>query len=189
MSKNYQLVNPHIEGNFKKIFSGSTSTQAAKKAWDGLSRYFGSPLKTFHFTMERLSDNKLYHFKVNEEMNGSRIDYTLGQMEIKENNESKALKHFRQKLNDVQNGGSKHKSSKLKKLDKDDDDSSSSSSSSSNSSGDKNELLYKHYVNVEQPIVYWWYDPYIYKADVVSMPCFAWPLTPVVELSLSYVPL
>jgi hypothetical protein len=181
---NYQLVNPHIEGNFKKIFSGNKPIQAGKKAWDNLSHYFSNPLKEFHFSLERLNDKKLYHFGVKEQMNGSRIDYTIKQMKLEENSDNKALKAFRQKLNEVQNGG-RHNGGKHD----DDSSSSSSSDSSSSSSSSDDKLLYKHYTNVEQPIVYWWYDPYIYKINRVHMPCFLWPLTPAVELSLTYVPL
>ena len=61
-NSNYKFVNPHIEGDFKNLFSGKNHIDAARIAWEKLSTNFTNNLPKFAFTLEKVGDGKLYHF-------------------------------------------------------------------------------------------------------------------------------
>jgi hypothetical protein len=179
MSINYQLVNPYVGGEFKKIFNGSSPLKAAQHAWDNLSKYFSSHVPKLHFTLETVKDRKMHHFLVKEGVNGNKIDYSL--TEVKKKPKNKNLNRFTNKLRKLQggakdslNGGKKH--SHLK------EDESSSSSSSTSDSSDYYTRARTKYSYLEQPIIYWWYDPSLYDVDRFFVPSFIPPLTPIIEV-------
>ena len=78
---------------------------------------------------------------------------------------------------------SKKKVSKKSKKSKKHDDSSVSDSDLDVSSDE----IYKRvqsYIPINQPIYYWWYDPYVYNLNSVFLPTFYSYLNPLMELSL-----
>lgn len=178
---NFQLVNPYIEGDFKTIFSGKTSYDAAQKAWDGLSEHLTNNVPKFGFTLERMNDKKLIHFVVKENIKDGLVDYKLIEHQVEMNDEE--IKHLRDKINSFrhQTGGRKHKKDKKDKDSESNDDSGSDSDSSEVFS----KVKYNKYMHQSQPILYMWYNPLIYRFDTLFVPTFVVPLTPYIEIELS----
>lgn len=176
----YQLVNPYIEGDFEKVFSGSTPLEVAEKTWNKLSKYLTSNVPKFAFSMERTSDGRLFHFMIKEKNNNGTVDFSVESVNL--NLPTKVSKEFKNKIGNIkvkQAGGKKQSNKKKNK-----DDSESSDSSDSDSSDYYAKLWKKQRNNLNQPIVYWWYTPYIYEPVVgsVFIPNFVVPLTPYVEI-------
>ena len=173
---NYRFVNPHIEGEFKNLFTGKTPTNAADNAWNSLSEYIKGDIPKFAFTLERVSDKKLFSFIVKEKKVGNKnVDYSL--KIIEKNPPKSTIKKFKSKLALVkkQYGGNKSSSKRNNNNDDDDEDDDDSS------------YIYKrmkHLLNRE-PIVYWWYSPWYYDIEYFYMPNFLLPYTPYVQIDLS----
>ena len=166
---NYQLINPYIEGDFKTAYDGKSPIDAGEKAWVNLSRYLTGNVPKFAFTMERTSDHKHFHFVVKENVEGDNVSFSVKKVDVKVPKEG--LQAFKKKVSSLrdQSGGKK----------KDD------SSSSSDSDSELYKKIMKHkYNHMSQPILYWWYTPYLYDVTLgsVYMPNFTIPLSPYVEL-------
>jgi len=175
---NYQLVNPYIEGDFEKVYSGKKPLNAAEKAWNKLSGYVTGNLPRFAFTMERMSDKKLFHFVVKEKLRSSKsntVDFSLDELSVKL--DKNVTKSFKTKLSDLR----KKASQAGGKRKKDDSD----SSSDSDDEDDLYSSILKHkYRHMNQPILYWWYTPTVYDTvlESVYVPTFVVPLAPYVEI-------
>ena len=183
----YKLINPHIEGKFKKLYQGETSFDAAKNLWENLSSNFTNCVPEFSFTIERVKDNKMFHYRVNESVKNSNVKYTITELDI--NLSASKKKKFNEKLNSfknkVQAGGKKNKKRKVKVLDEDedeDDDSSTTEEDVYDVFMMNNNLLY------DTPISYFWYYPdfYPYTYDYYFVPTWVPSLSPYVVIS-SYI--
>lgn len=199
----FKLVNPRILGDYESNVSASNQRDAADKTWTNLTKYITKNVPNFLFTLED-NNGKLYNFRVSEYVEGKIANYDIE--ELSNTLDANQIRMFRQELDNLENasyeleGGHKcssghcmhrnhRKSGRNKNNDNDEDESCSSSSSSSSCSED----LYKKIkliksINSPQPIVYWWYAPYLYssyKQPSVYIPTFNPPLLPYVELSLS----
>lgn len=178
----YNLVNPYIKGG------QTTSFVDPSDAWKSISKSFSNNVPKFAFSLERTSDKKLFHYSVKEEISEAGVvTYKIKEMDLKLND--KNLKAFRGKLNNFINGkstsGGKRKRHKREK--KDEDDSSSSSSSCSDN-------IFRKLANrnrfQNQPLMWWWYDPYIYQMDSFYVPTFVPSYYPYFQVSSSiYYPL
>ena len=84
------------------------------------------------------------------------------------------LEKFQAKME--QDGGKKKNRKKSKKYDNSDD--------SDDSDSDDFYKSIRTYRPINQPIYYWWYDPYIYKLDSLYIPTFYSYITPYIELGL-----
>lgn len=185
MTKNYKLVNPYVIGSMNTSFNADSSLGAAKLAYESLSQYFGNHMPVFRFTLKRLStDNKVVggnsksflHFEVNEvKGKDDNVKY-----EIKEINGGNNIKSFQERLNkvatqDEKKGGSRSARSHGKKyVDRDDDIDSEYSDyfDSEVEKPRKGPLVY-------EPIVYYWYDPFVYPTlDRWYVPTFVLPIQP-----------
>ena len=173
----YKLINPHIEGKFQKLYPGETAFDAAQGLWDNLSKNFTNHLPEFSFTMQRMQDNKMFHYRVNETIKEGDVNYTITELDM--NLSAAKKKKFNEKLNDFQNkiqsGGKKHKKHhkrKTKLLDGEDESSSSSSSSSESEEYDV-WMLNTHHL-YDAPISYFWYYPDLYQNtyDYYFVPTF-----------------
>ena len=191
MVNTYLLVNPHIEGNFNSKIKAKNSNEASNIFYKNLSEHFNNSVPQFHFTIQKGSsgDGKYYHFQVKENRSENEVSFKVKQMNIAGDTESmqsfKAkLENFKAKFN--QDGGKKNKShrksSKHSKKDKDSSD--SSDSSDWDESSDDFYRRAKSYLPVNQPIYYWWYDPYVYRLDSLYIPTFYSYVTPYIELNL-----
>ena len=182
MVNTYLLVNPHIEGNFNSKIKAKNSNEAANIFYKNLSQHFNNSVPKFHFTIQKGSsgDGKYYHFAVKELRNNNEVSYKVDPMELSGEPESmesfkSKLENFKSKFN--QDGGKKHK--KSHKHDSDDSDSSDWDASS-----DEFYRRARSYLPVNQPIYYWWYDPYVYRLDSIYIPTFYSYVTPYIELNL-----
>lgn len=169
MPNTYVLVNPHIEGKLETKVKAQNSQEAANMLYKNLSENFSNSIPHFHFTIQKGSsgEGSLYHFEVNETRKNNEVNFSVKSMNIKGVNEAEGkfkarLEQAKNKL--AQEGGKKHKSKKSKKHDSSDSDLDSSSSDDYKRA--------KSYVPLNQPIYYWWYDPYVYRLDSVYVPTF-----------------
>lgn len=187
MSNTYVLVNPYIQGNMKNKIKANNSNIAAKQLYQNLSEHFNNAVPQFNFTIQKggSGEGKYYHFQTTEIKNKNDVNFTIKSFDIKAGN----LESFKERLskckNNIQNGGKKDKKSKKSKKHK--KKSSDSSDSESDDSSDSN--LYVKTINtykplVNQPINYWWYDPYVYNLDSIFIPTFYPYITPLIEYSL-----
>lgn len=177
---NYQLVNPYIEGDFEKVYSGKKPLDAAEHVWGKLSGYITGNVPRFAFTIERMSDKKLFHFVVKEKVKGNKsstVDFSLEELNVDLNKD--VSKRFKTKCSELQKKAQAGGKKKEKDEDEDDDSSSSSDSDDLYSS-----ILHHKYKHMNQPILYWWYTPTLYDSVVESvyMPTFVVPLAPYVEI-------
>ena len=177
MVNTYQLVNPHIEGDFSSKIKAQNSKEAAEKFYKKLSEHFSNSVPKFHFTIQKGSSGsgKHYHFEVDEERDEDKVDFTIKQIEL--NNEKALVEKFKERRNtwlkDFQAGGKKKS-----KKDDSSDDSDSSSDEAFMKRAKKNSILNN------QPLYYWWYDPYLYRLDTVYLPTFYSYVTPYVQIAL-----
>lgn len=180
---NFTLVNPYIEGEFDKVYSGKTSIDAAEKVWNKLSGYLTGNIPKFIFTMERDSDKSLHNFVVREKVKNDIVNFSLTEM-VKPL-DKKLVDTFKEKLNNHKNatmdGGKRKKKSNAKKDDDDEDD----DSDSEDYEALYKKVLEKRYKHTPQPITYWWYVPYLYKdvSDSLFLPTFTVPLSPYIHIS------
>ena len=176
MTKSYKLVNPYIIGSMQSTFEADSSMEAAKLAYQNLSQYFGNHMPEFRFTLKRLSsDGKVVggstksflHFKVTENKGSNdNVKY-----EITELHNAQNVANFQKRLNKVANQDEK-KNNQVggKKYVKDDDLSDYFDSEIDRPR--KGPLVY-------EPIVYYWYDPFVYNyVDRWYIPTFVLPIQP-----------
>ena len=183
-NSNFSLVNPHIEGGFKTVVSGHNAQDAAQKVWDRLSKYITNNLPKFGFTIERVSDKKLFHFLVKESISEGLVDYKLIEHDVNlTDQEIKDLRDKIQSFRDSQNGGKHNRKNKDK--DKADDSDDSDELDLDDSSEVYAKVMHKKFVHQAQPIVYFWYNPLIYRLDYLYVPTFITPLTPYIQIHLS----
>jgi hypothetical protein len=112
---NYKLVNPYIIGSMNTTFEANSSMEAAKQAYENVSKYFGNSMPSYRFTLKRLSsDNKIMggseksflHFEAKEK----KGENNLVNFEINQIKADKDIKNFQQRLNKVANQDIKMKS-------------------------------------------------------------------------------
>jgi len=182
MVNSYLLVNPHIEGNFSSKIKAKNSNEAANIFYKNLSEHFNNSVPKFHFTIQKGSsgEGKYYHFEVKESRTENEVSFKVKQLALSQESDSmesfkSRLENFKAKFN--QDGGKKHK--KSHKQDSDDSDSSDWDNSS-----DEFYRRARSYLPVNQPIYYWWYDPYVYRLDSIYIPTFYSYVTPYIELNL-----
>jgi hypothetical protein len=182
----YNLVNPCIGGSIDTQYGGKSHLEAAKNAWEDFSQHLTNSVPKFAFTLERATDGKLYHFTVNEKIGGGKnASYSITELDV--NLSPKQISSLKSDYNNMQNklegqlGGKKHRyHDGDKKNDKDD-----SSSSSESDSDLANAIRLLKYKQQNQPIVYWWYNPLVYRTNDLYIPTFVAPLSPYVHINLN----
>lgn len=185
MVNSYVLVNPQIHGDFKNSLKANNSMIAAKTFYKNLSEHFNNAVPHFHFTIQKggSGEGKYYHFVTSEKRNKNEVTFNIKQYKMKMEN----MESFKSRLNTfknkIQKGGKTHKKHKKKKADADSESESDSDLDSSDSEQYiKNITTYTPIVN--QPIYYWWYDPYVYNLNSIFIPTFYSYITPIIEYSL-----
>ena len=175
----YNLVNPCIGGELNTQYGGKSQLDAAKNAWEDLSQYLTNSVPKFAFTLERTSDGKLYHFTVNEKAGkGKEASFSITELDLSLS--PKQVSSLKNDYNRIQNqldgqfGGKKNRH----REEGDEDDSSSSDSDLIDAI-----RLLKYRQN--QPIVYWWYNPVVYRTSDLYIPTFVVPLSPYVHINLN----
>jgi len=186
MVNTYQLVNPYISGNMNTKLKCRNSLEAANMLYKKLSENFNNSPPQFYFTLQKggSGDGKMYHFKVTEKQDGDSVNFSVVPYTI-ENNDT-TITEFKKNLDKFKGRfaqlGGKKKSKKSKKSKKHDD--SSVSDSDLDVSSDEIYKRVQSYIPINQPIYYWWYDPYVYNLNSVFLPTFYSYLNPLMELSL-----
>jgi hypothetical protein len=177
MTNSYVLVNPYIKGEFKNTIKAENSTIAAKIFYKNLSEHFNNAVPKFYFTIQKGTSGKgkFYHFQSKEKRNNDEVSFTIKPYNILNENMDSFKERLTKFKNKIQKGG-KHKKTKKH------DSSESDSDSSDSEHYIKNISTYTPLVN--QPIYYWWYDPYVYKLDSVFIPTFYAYVTPLIEYSI-----
>jgi hypothetical protein len=181
----YKLVNPTIIGNLKTEYTASTPVEAAKQFWDQLTvdnQLITNNVPKFLFTLEQDGGN-LHHFMVQEKpatKKGKYASFTISEHKIDLSSEEES--EFKESLKDLvsevnakineQHGGRKRYHNK-------DDDSSSSSSSSSDDVDDY--LSFLKLRRISNPLVYWLYNPVLYRVRSSFVPTFYPPHVPYVH--------
>jgi len=175
----YNLINPHIEGSFKKTITSKTPVDAAHKTWKNLSEYITGDVPKFAFTLQKEGSNELLHFIVKEQVSNSNVDYTIEK--ITKKIPKKVTQKFMASLKNhkSQFGGGRRN----RDYDEDDEDDEDDIDS-------ENLHIYRRIVNKmnrgnAKPIMYWNYVPWLYELDYVYMPTFIKPLTPYVYIDLA----
>jgi hypothetical protein len=188
MSTRYRLVNPIIKGEIDTLYSGNDALEAANDAFVNISKYFSNSTPDFIFSLQRLKDNKLFHFNVNENRDENIVNYKVSyhNVDLDKSKQSSFLNKIEEVYNseslpglkDIQSGGKKHRKY---------DDSSSDDSSDSSDSSDS-VFKYKKYKHKFQqyPIYYYWYDPSIYDIKNFYVPSFVNPLSPYVLITYNF---
>ena len=183
MTKTYRLVNPYLTGNIENTFSGKSALDAASEAYNSLSENFNNNIPKFYFTLQKVnnSENKVgggknqdyFHFEVTEEKIDNQVNFRI--KPLKEKIDSKRLTQFKKSISQKDLKGGKRKKK---------DDSSSSSSTDSDFLDDSSDAKYKTKYVRSDPIVNWFYDPYLYRLQKVYVPTFVYPVKPYIEISL-----
>jgi hypothetical protein len=183
MVNSYVLVNPYIEGDFKKDIKAKNSMEASKAFYKNLSEHFNNSVPKFYFTIQKgkSGDGKYYNFEVVEKRDGDEVSFSI--KPYKSSN-IKDMSRFNEKLSDFKNkfaqaGGKKHKHGKHKKRDDSDSDSISSTDSE-----DFYRTARSYVPVVNQPFYYWWYDPYVYNLNSLWIPTFYSYVQPYIEISI-----
>jgi hypothetical protein len=182
MVNSYVLVNPHIEGAFERKLKAQNSREAANTFYKSLSEHFNNAVPKFYFTIQKggSGKGKYYHFESKEKKNDDEVSFTIKPYNIKTSDMTAFKNRLDTFKNKIQKGGDKHKSKHRKH--KKHDSSESDTDSSDSESYIKNISTYTPLLN--QPIYYWWYDPYVYNLNSIFIPTFYPYVTPLIEYSL-----
>jgi len=175
--KSYILVNPQIQGTFDTKFKSHSSEDAAKMAYETLSKYFSNNIPKFSFTLQKGGSDKYYHFNVSEKITDkNKIKYNISENKNISNfdNFLKFVEECNEKLKGGDINGGKHHKKKKYKFDDDDDDSSSSS--------DEDYYYYYKPLNRVQPITYWSYYPNLYNLQKIYIPTFIPSISPYIYI-------
>ena len=90
---NFRLVNPYIEGDFNKVYSGKTAQTAARNVWENLSKHITNNVPKFAFTLERVNDGELFHYMIQEKsqiVDGNmNAQINLSEIEVNQKNIAK----------------------------------------------------------------------------------------------------
>jgi len=182
MSTQYKLINPYIKGTFDNNFEGDSADEVALKCWNKLSSHFANNVPKFGFTLQRVSDGKLSHYKVTEGKKGKTVEYVIKKATVDKKDEETLEKQVKDIEDNKMKGGKRRKHHRH--LNDDDDDSSSSSSYD----------IYKYgKYSYKYPISWFWYNPQLYRYPSVYIPSFNIPSTvssswyPYVEVQLANV--
>ena len=177
MVNSYVLVNPHIEGQFETTVKANNSEEAAQKLYRELSEHFSNSIPSFYFTIQKgtSGNGKYYHFKAKESRKNNEVTFSINSIQL--DNEDRNINAFKSRLEDnkqkrAQAGGKK----KHRRSRKVEDDSELDS--------DSDDYIHVSKSVLNQPIYYWWYDPYLYDIDYVYIPSLYSYTTPTLQLSL-----
>jgi hypothetical protein len=177
----FELINPCIIGQFKTTYNVENGLEATKSFWNDLTPLITNNLPELIVTFQE--GGKLHHYKITEKLEGGSktANYTINKYnnkipsKIKSEflNEVSSVKNKIENMVNVQTGGKKKRYNN-------DNSSSSSSDSTSTEEGD-DYYDFSRYKRLNQPIVYWWYTPSIYRVTRLYTPTFTVPLMPYIH--------
>ena len=198
---NYQLVNPYIVGNMQTVVTADSSHKAADKIWDNLSKNTKIYTDNFVFTIQSLKSGDYFHYKVNESATSSGVaEYKLTL--LKDIEIPKKIKsQFSKRVAFLQNGGQVGGERRYKKYSDSDDLDDDINDEVDGWMEDEDDIFtndetYQMVVNnrysfltpVNKPLLYVYYDPYIYGSVVntsIAIPTFTVPHIVKINMSSS----
>lgn len=190
-----KLVNPLLIGQFNTTYNVDKPLDAAVNFWNDLSTHLTNNMPKMHITFMN-EKKELYHFKIQERMQGGAKNVNFSVKEEQYKISDKATKEFINYVTNeektIKNKAEEHSGGKMKNAPKKKDYEISSSSSSSSSSSpssssdssdeDEGELYdFSKYRRLSQPIIYYSYTPFLYKITRFFTPTFVLPLTPYIR--------
>ena len=197
----FKLVNPRIIGEFEDVTDAPTSGDAAENLWIRLSPHLVKNVPKFIFTLEQ-SGGTLHHFRVTESPQGKLSNYSITQLPSPDNDNDdektfrNEVRHFERRLSSLRksSGGRRNRydnneettGEKCAPRDGHGDDEDDDDTSTTEALYEKIKMLKN--LNSPQPIVYVWYEPYLYRryrVGRVYFPVFNAPLAPYIDLNLS----
>ena len=111
--KTFLLINTYISGKFNKVYEGSSTLSAAKRAYTSLAENFKNSVKEFRFTLlevdsnikndklnfknyKNYPSNKYYNFIVNEKLNNNnnKVKFKLARDNVELVNSNLLLKRI-----------------------------------------------------------------------------------------------
>ena len=174
----FELVNPTIIGQFNTTYKVENGLEAAKTFWNDLSSLITNNLPELIVTFQE--GGNLHHYKISERIeSGSKTaNFSISEYNVKvapkvKSNFLNEVSSVKNKINDminVQTGGKKRYEA----------EGSPSSVSSSTEEGE-DYYDFTRYRRLNQPIMYWWYTPTIYRITRVYTPTFTVPLMPYIH--------
>ena len=190
MSNKYLLVNPWIHGNIKPVYNGKNQLDAANKAYEDISQYFGNNTPEFLFSLQKVKskndigngkNSDYYHFQVNEKrgiQNNKAIKFNLQEINFSKK-DNKSLTSFKKDLKKtIQNIKKDNKSDQIGGVWFDDDD--------DNDDWIYNIYSYPRYRNIS-PFYGWYYSPYLYNrffsSRYFSIPTFGLNIHPYIYIT------
>lgn len=185
MSNVYQLVNPHIEGEFKNKIKADNSMKAAKQFYRALSEHFNNNVPKFYFTIQKGASGKgkYYHFVAKETKMEDEVKFNIEPHTMSEDSMERfqsRVEEFKSKF--AQAGGKKKKTSRKSKK------STSNKFYDDSDLSDSSEEFYRrvqtYRPTVTPPLYYWWYDPLVYNLDSIFIPTFYSYVTPYIEIKI-----
>jgi hypothetical protein len=195
-----KLVNPLLIGQFNTTYNVDKPLEAAVNFWNDFSSHVTNNMPSMRITF--MNDNKeLYHFKIQERMQGGSKSVNFSVKEEKHNLTEKDKRDFikyaeeqEKKIKaqaEEQSGGKMKNAPKKKDYERSSSSSSTglsssssnSDSSDSDSSDDEDGALYdfSKYRRLSQPIIFYSYTPFLYKITRFYTPTFVLPLTPYIR--------
>lgn len=185
----FTLINPVIAGSFSKTYEAENSEEAGKMFWEALAidnKYISNNVPKFMFTMKENGSNNLHHFSVSETPNGKNASYSIEKVDLKLSNSeiNNLISSSTNAFDNAQKLASNyHQEGGKRRRDKDD------SSSSSDSSDDDLDEMFRaiRIKSVTKPIVYWWYNPTVYRVQNLFTPTFVPSVAPL--YTQLYIPL
>jgi hypothetical protein len=190
MSQKFLVVNPWIHGNIKPVYSGKNQLDAANKAYEDISQYFGNNNPEFLFSLQKVKskndigngkNSDYYHFQVNEKrgtQNNKAIKFNLQEINFTKK-DNKSLTSFKKDLKktivDIKKDNTSEQLGGVWFDDDDDDD-----------DWIYNIYSYPKYRNMSQFYGYY-YSPYLYNrffsSRYFSIPTFAPTIHPYIYIN------
>lgn len=204
MVNSYVLINPVIKGSFKSMIKSNNSQEAAKTFYNNMSEHFNNNLPKFYFSIQKgkSGKGKVYHFEVREAKVNDDVKFAINQYNMKgeESINKKLLEKVSAIKKSSQRGGAKKKKSSKKKSSKKRSKKKSSKKGSrggrkskKNTMEDLEDLEDLEDVlttemaivpTLNNPMYYFWYDPFIYQVSSLFIPTFYQYITPYIEIDM-----
>lgn len=193
--ENYKLVNPYVKGSINLSAKGADEVQAAGRIWTNLSKNFEKNLPKFAFSIERVSDGKLYHFLVKETITNQDVNFKISELDNIPEKNNNILKNKIKNLTGKSGGANKKNKRQTKRVEsqekpenkpeKKSDKKSKDKSSSSSSSSSESDFSSSASCDFDRCglISHIWYEPIIYDIPSLYIPTFIPPISPYVELA------
>ena len=176
----FELVNPCIIGQFNTTYNVENGLEAAKNFWNDLTPLITNNLPELIVTFQE--GGSLHHYKISEKLEAGTKTANFSISEYNTKLASKQKSQFLNEVSSVKNKIGKMISNQAGGANKKRYEASSSSSSDSTSTEEGDDYYdFSRYKRLNQPIMYWWYYPNMYRVTRIFTPTFNVPLMPYIH--------